>query len=885
MRADILDDVRRTLIADFKFVKRGTWLQKGTCPQCSSKELFTHADSPWVIKCGRYNNCGYERHAKDLYPDLFTKFNDRYKPTMENPNATAEAYLKYARGFDLKSIKGWYRQEKYWHRHGDKGTATVRFDIDRANDVYMERLIETVVVTDKTGKRTKRKANFNGKHRGLWWQPPGMEIKDGDTVWLVEGCLDAIALNLNDVKSVATLSAVNYPALMLEKYKDKKIRWIFALDNDTTGKKYTKRHVKKAKSAEYKVGAAQIPSGQGGGKIDWNDLHQQGKLDEEYLRECLYHGDLLTAKSAFVKSMLIWKHGNASSFSFTFNNRLYWFKTEVDKLNKAIEEVSMAYPDLDPKEIRQKAIQQASMLSEICNCNPRFLYFQSHEATDESWYYCNISFPNGRPPIKTTFSGGQISSSAEFKKRLLTAAPGGLFIGGGGQLNWIIKNHLANIKQVKTIDYVGYSKDHQAYIFNEFAVKHGQYYKANADEYVEIDKLSIKTLSKTFRFEIGKSHEHNTDWPELVYQAYGVKGLIALTFWFGSLFAEQIRTTQKSFPFLEIVGEADAGKTGLIVFLWKLLGLDDTEGFDPSKATTAGRRRKFAQVSNLPIVLLEGDRDEASKYKAFDFNELKDAYNGRGIGERGIKNSGNETYAPSFKAAIVIAQNADVQGSEAVMQRLIHLKFDTERHSPAGRRASDKLDAMDVEHVSQFMLKSILNEKNILAHFNEKTRSYEDKLSENEHIKTGRIAKNHGQLMALADSMVKITNLGEDRLQEIHAHLVILAVERQRAVKADHPMLQQFWETFDFLNASNGYTRQNHSRVAGLIAINLNHFVKIATEERQQIPALTDLKPLLKQTRTHKFVGIRAVNTALGPEHKVTASTVKCWVFEKKGGA
>ncbi len=884
MRADILDDIRRSLIADYKFVKKGAWLQKGTCPQCGDKEMFTHADSPWVIKCGRYNNCGYEGHAKDIYAELFTKFNERYKPTPENPNATAEAYLKYARGFALKPIKGWYRQEKYWHPHGDSGTATVRFDIDRANDIYMERFVETVIVTDKSGKRTKRNKNFHGKHGGLWWQPPGIELKDGDTVWLVEGCLDAIALNLNGIKAVATLSAVNYPGKMLEKYKDKKIRWVFALDNDKTGKKYTKRHVKKAKAAEYKVGAAQIPPGRDG-KADWNDLHQQDRLNEDFLRECIYHGDLLTAKSAFVKSMLIWGHGNADAFSFTFDNRLYWFKTDMDKFNKAKEEFRTSNPDMDAKEIRLKAMQQAGMLREICNCNPRFLYFQSHEATDESAYYCSISFPNGRPPIKTTFSGGQIASSAEFKKRLLTAAPGGLFTGGGGQLNWIIKTHLTNIKQVQTIDFVGYSKDHQAYIFNDFAIKHGRFYKSNAEEYMEIDKLSIKTLSRSFKFEVGKRHQYNNQWAELIYQAFGVKGLVALSFWFGALFAEQIRADHKSYPFLEIVGEPGSGKTTLIEFMWKCFGLEDTEGFDPSKSTFAAIRRKFAQVSNMPIVLLEGDREEASKYKKFDFNQLKDSYNGRAFGERGIKNGGSETYAPAFKAAVVISQNSDVQGSDAVLQRIVHLNFDTESHTPQTRDASDALNQLPVENVSYFLLNCIQREKSIMTHFNANTRKYENRLLENERIKNIRIAKNHAQIMALADCMVKITGLRDERLREIHAYIETLAAERERAVKADHPMLQDFWDAFEYLNVSHDYPVINHARDKGHIAINLNHFVKIATEQKQQIPALTDLKPLLKQTRTHKFIGIKAVNSGIGHEAGFAGRTVKCWVFEKKGGA
>ncbi|WP_241086829.1 toprim domain-containing protein [Candidatus Vondammii sp. HM_W22] len=61
----------------------------------------------------------------------------------------------------------------------------------------MERLVEEVLITEDSSEQKARKAHFNGSHYGNWWQPPGMQINKGDTIWLVEGCLDAIALHLN----------------------------------------------------------------------------------------------------------------------------------------------------------------------------------------------------------------------------------------------------------------------------------------------------------------------------------------------------------------------------------------------------------------------------------------------------------------------------------------------------------------------------------------------------------------------------------------------------------------------------------------------------------------------------------------------------------------
>ena len=885
MRPDILADIKKRLVSEFKFKAKGEWLQQGKCPSCSAKELFTHGDTPWVIKCGRLNKCGYERHAKDLYPELFENFNKRYTATMENPNATADAYMEIARGFNPVKIRGWYRQEKFWHPKADKGTATVRFDIDREADIYMERLVEPVTITNDDRTRTLRKAHFKGKHGGLWWQPPGMVFKPNDTIWLVEGCLDAIALNLNGLKAVAILSCGNYPKIKLEEHKDKNITWVFALDNDDAGKRFTRKWVKKTLDAEMKANAAQVPSTKSDKKLDWNDLHIAQKLEPDNIKDYLHHGAVLIARSAWEKAMLIWGYTNKTQYCFTFNNRLYWFNADIDKLTKAMDEIAKAYPKLSEDEHREKAIKHAGAIKQICNCYPDFLYYLTHKATNESWYYCRIAFPNGRPSIKTTFTGAQISSASDFKKRLLSATPGGIYTGGGSQLDWIIENKLSNIKQVDTIDFVGYSKAHGAYIYNDFAIKNGKFIEANSEDYIEIDKLSVKTLSQSFKFEIGKSHQYNTEWPELFYKAFGAKGLVALTYWFGSLFAEQIRAAQKSFPFLEIVGEPGSGKTTMIEFLWKCMGLENTEGFDPSKSTFASIRRKFAQVSNMPIVLLEGDREDVSKYKKFDFNQLKDSYNGRAFGERGIKNGGNETYAPDFKAAIVIAQNAEVQASDAVRERIIHLKFDKSHHSIDGRKASDVLEQISVESVSPFLMKTILRETEIMHHIKKLMPHYENQFLTHPNIKNSRIAKNYAQMMALSTTMLKITGLGDNYKTELHQYIETLAVERDSAVKADHPLLQEFWDTFEYLDNLGEYqNRLNHHRDEGLIAVNLNHFVREAANEKQQIPTLAELKPLLKQTRTHKFLGIKAVNSKINPRGNFGPTTVKCWIFKKKDG-
>lgn len=889
MQPFIAQDVIKRLTFDFDFKKENNgWLQGGTCPSCGKKELFTRITTPWVVKCGRASKCATELHTKELYPDIFEGFNKRHKPTEKNPNATADAYLSQARGFDISKIKGWYEQGKFWHPDADKGTATVRFYLDPDKTIYMERFVEQVTITDHdTGEKVKRKAHFKGSHRGLWWQPPGIEINDNDNIWIVEACLDAIALQLNGIKAVAILSCVNYPEKMLEQHKGKNINWVVALDNDKAGRNYTTNskktgHVDKLRAANFTASAAQVP---GDKKIDWNDCHQRNKLTVKDLNEYFYQGELLLAQSASEKALLMYHHNERQQFYFDHKSRFYWFSLNIERYEKAMSNMLDGNGDLnddEKSEIRKKALKESGAINEMANCHFNFLYYQESKLTDESWYYAKISFPHGGKTVKNTFTAAQLSSSSEFKKRLLHIAAGAMFTGKSYQLERILKNQTYDIKSVQTIDFIGYSKIHKCYVFNDVAIKDGIKYDINDEDFFDAGKLSIKSLSQSINLTINKNRDkHQTEWVTQLCKSYGTKGITALAFWLGSLFAEQIRSKHSSYPFIEIIGEPGAGKTTIIEFMWKLLGRHDYEGFDPSKSTPAARARNFSQGGNLPVVLIESDRgDDTAKNRMFEWDELKTLYNGRSVRSRGVKNNGNETYEPPFRGSVVISQNAEVKASKAIMERIIHLNFTKAKHTEVTKELSDMLKSTPIEQVSHFIIDAVTRENEILDLVFEKTKVYERLLMANKDINSTRLALNHAQIMTLVDALALVIPLPENVIIKTHEAIQSMAVERQRTVNADHPVVQDFWETFDYLNDIAELPTLNHSIKDDLIAVSLNHFAKVAYVNSQKMPDMSDLKRHLKTSKHRKFIEQRMVASRLWRKEDSQPKPVRCWVFE-----
>lgn len=896
MSEQIKSDVYRRLNGDNPKLKtKGGHLQRIICPACHKDEAWAHAENPWVIICGRQNACGEKTHIKDVYADLFESWSDRYESSETNPNAAADAYLAFARGFDIERITGWYSQGSIYKAQLDAGSATVRFDLGCG--AVWERII------DRPHRFGKQKANFIGAYAGHWWVAPQLDLVNAKEIWITEGCFDTIALLHHDVTSVAALSCNNYPEHALKALATActeaglgRPKLIWALDAGHAGEKFTKEWVKRSRDADWEASAAQPPAGKN--KLDWNDLHQHERLSTKDLEAYRHNGAVLIATSALDRAVLLYQKTGASQFHFSFDNNLFWWTLDTEKLTEKMEELREKDDGRDDDDLRNDALLQIGAVKKIANCFPQALYFQQNKITDESWYYYRISFPHDGGPVKNTFTASQLASGAEFKKRLLGIAAGAIWLGTSGQLDRINEKALFNLKTVETIDFIGYSREYSIYVLGDLAVKSGKLIKINDEDYFESGQISIKSLNRGSGLQLNpKLNEMNTDWPRLLWQVYGVRGYVALLFWFGSFFAEQIRAEQESFPFLEITGEAGSGKTSLLEFLWKLAGRPGYEGFDPLKSTSAGLYRNLEQFANLPVVLIEGDRDNVDSAagrpaKSFEWDSLKTAFNGRSIRARGLKNSGNETYEPPFRGTVVIAQNADVQASEAILTRIVHIHTDRAGHRPELKPLADRLSHLSVEDLSGFMLKALLAESEIMATFLTSQAAYELELRQVREIKTVRIQKNHAQLMALADCLGKIIPISDEHHQAILSEIRSMAIARQQRTNADHPTVAAFWELYEYLetDSNDSVPILNHSRDGSLIAINLNLFEEKCSERRLTYPALADLKQHLRTSQTHKFIDIKSVNSAIHahyngnrPHGNIPSkpSTVKCWVFQK----
>ncbi|CAN5865604.1 toprim domain-containing protein [soil metagenome] len=892
MRNDLHQELTKRLKQDYSFEEKGTYLRRGKCPQCDKRELWTWTDKPWVLKCGRIERCGWEGHVKELYPDIFDDWSKRHKKTEAAPNAAADAYLAHGRGFDLQGLRGSYSQEWYQDQELGIGSATVRFALPGGG--YWERLI------DQPARFGKKKARFSygTAYRGQWWQPPGVTFADlavVDELWLAEGIFDAIALRQSaKVAAVSLMSCNNYPEAALADLRRAAAdlgrappKLIFAFDVGKAGTEYTRKFVKQAREAGWICGAAQVrPDGEGD-KLDWNDLAQRERLEPKHLPDYIWNGDVTIAGSATEKALLFYQRDKSQSFPLVFGGRQLWARFSIERIQGVMQQwlesddAELAdYKRLPFHEQWNRAAAEAAEISELANCTFRTLYFQRDPNLEEGAYFIRIDFPSDRASVKATFSGASCAASSEFKKRLASIAPGAQWTGNQYQIDKLMLRQWATIRMVEAIQFTGYSIDHGAWIFGDLAVHKGRVYEPNDEDYFVLGKQSVKlrTNERLLRCSYDPDKLDLTWVPPLV-TAFGAKGIVVLAFWVLAFFAEHIRAEQDSVGFLEATGIPGTGKSTLIEFLWTATGRANYEGFDPTKATNAGIARTLGQVGNLPVVLIEGDRNQDTPHaRRFEWDELKTAYNGRAVRTRAIANGGMETFEPPFRGAILIAQNDTVEASPAMRERIMGIHFDKSRFSPATKIAAEQLARYPVEKISGFPIHVVRREEEILKRYREAFKLHEAAMVRHKGIRNGRLAKNHAQLAAMLDAMrLVITNISNRDVEDAHAFILTMLEERQRTVESDHPFVELFWERVDYIAANEPPSPErpiNHSRTTEFFAVSLTDFERKCGDMRLSLPCpMTELKRVLKTSKARKFVAAKPVNSKID-------KTVNCWVFE-----
>lgn len=883
----IIEAIRSDFELDYKTGKESKRHISGLkCPGCKRNTLFIGLDKPHRLACSHIgSSCGYTEATMKRYKHLWENLEDKFPTTHEDPNATAKAYMSM-RGFDLIKTERWFEQGQVRLDDGTYGP-TVRFKL--WDGFWWDRLINLRDIqkfTKQRGKPIKADFKVGIEYRGKHWMPEGMTINDGDHVYIVEGIFHAIAFYLAGYKAVAAFSTSSVPRELINANLNRNITWSLAYDAGMAGESANLKYLKEINDLK-EASRICLPHS---ADADWDDLYREGKLTDEYLEDCKWRGRILAGDTVKKKAFALycWKpytHTVMNAFKQT-----YGIEVSTDGITKMLLEETMDfYKHGDIFDLNVE-------VNQILNCELVYHHAEVDKFTQERKYVFTAytkTLPKGE---NLELSAANLSKRENLSLALLNKMTWLEFTGSQGDFTWLKRRwSRSSDLTVETIPFIGFDETNRAYVFPNVGYQEGKCYPVNSHGYIAFNDCGLKTTLKNVNFLHSKKFDKKI-LPDFI-KIFYLNGLAALGYWTASLFTRQIKEVHQSFPFLELTGEKEAGKTTLIRFLWKMFGRENYEGIDILTTSESSRGRTLSQLSNLPVVLVESDREaDLSKgrggrpSKSVDWDDFKKIFDLDGVlMSRGVKTNDNQVNESIFRGALVITQNESVNSSDATMSRIVHLHCTTAHKKIENRAIADRLKKMSVEDLAGYLHLALTNEKQYLAKFFTAFDYHRLNLTKFTNIKSQRIIDNHAQLMAACDALtVLFDNLEKPVLDQVFGHLVGRAKERENRLKADHPLVLKFWETYYHINDQvmtlideKGNEDEipneklNHSANKQHIAVNLNDFYEQCRKRNQETFSIDDLKKLLPTSSNPRFIKEKPVMS------RITKKQSRCFVFEK----
>jgi len=888
--------------------QKGKYLTGGTCPNCNTKgSLFTSVDRPYVIRCKHRNKCGWS-HCVMKLDDFSEIFNysiiKRYPIKKNDLKRPATAFLRYRRGFSEEIVKD------LDYEYGAETTGNlakikiIKFKL--ANKDYWGKMV------DNPDKR-KDDSTFIGTYKNSYWVPNKQQINKGDVVFITEGIFKAIGLlhlNLDDpdnkiklnyeVKVVSAMNCSNLPMDLINANKDNDITWILAYDNDKAGKAEIPKHYNKLTALNQKVLIALTKTS----FADWDDELMHGTLNPQYINNALWRGRCFNAKGPKENAFWIYLKNNNLNEVFDCGNCTWYSTIDSKKLNDMNKDFKLIVPNCNAEskddELKKsyenywtdtnkidewingyEIFKTYSNLINICNCTFKFLHIYRDPLTEQQYYVFRAKFNSNSPTQQIQITGKGLTTGLNFKEQLMNHNQGGAnFTGSTKALEIMVYKWMRQIpKVVKSVPFIGYDKKSKIYVFPEFGFAHGQKLVPDEQGILEFNGHYLKTsLTRTDTTFITSDKFYGT-WFNNFYEVTGNNGIISLGWIIGCLFFNQIIKCHGSFPFLELTGEQGSGKSMLLRHLFKCLGRDNWEGFNPTSSTWVGTMRNLNQMSNLPSSIIESEHENG---KSFDFSQLLTAYNGGIIRSRGVANGGAQTIDDYYNGGIIISQNAEIEGFPQLLARIIRCNFTKDHHTKKSIAIAQKLESIPVKDLCGFLQNIIVNEAELFSKFiiyDKEVTEYYCRIVAEQNINIDyRQVKNHAQIGALVRLLpIVFPQCTEELALAVVDELFNMCLKRQDVINLELPILITFFEIYEYLNSldNKDINCVNNSMDKKFIAINMPQFYRAAVHQGQSMPQMNEVRKAFKSSVKYKFIKRESIESAIDGKRR------KCYIFQK----
>ncbi|MBF0454003.1 MAG: toprim domain-containing protein [Magnetococcales bacterium] len=816
-----------------KFRENQSSMSGLVCSGCGSKEAWAYTKSPLAVICNRLNKCGAKVKTLDLFPELKQQVERDYKPTKEDPNKPATAFLQM-RGLN-KSLEGLkYRYQPNIRRTGSGG---VMFEV--AHGVENGRLFNPPQGEGKT--------HNSGSCGGLYWQHPGIEYDPNQRTIATEGIIDALSHVEMGNQAIALLSAGQKP----EKFDlDEFPKLVFGFDRDAAGR----RALKKWKEAFPEAGAIEPIIG------DWNDFLQAGSLE--------------TAKERFEKSFDEFETRASLSLASTAQEYVEVYHGFFGRVPGLFDFQGCHYYSYAKAGTEKKPPELHSR--KVSNFTVEVDHFQLDDTNQDepiNRFHLNISPRKGKT-VSCSVTADELASSSKLtavfmqRSRVLWEGDRNPSLALARK---IVESGAPVVRQLTT---TGYDSKTGCYVLLNFAIDRGGklllpnkrkiFDLSRSDKVRPVQQPSLKPEAGKPPAEIWK----------LVYQAWGEVGITAIAWVVACWWVNQIKEEIGFFPFLSIFGDPQTGKSRLVRLLNAIQGLDE-EGLAMNRVNTSkGEIRKLAQRSGMFKALIEGNDREKIR---FDVDSILPLYNyGNALQVQALKTTDTRTRDIPFLASLMFVQNTEAFSSRAQKERVISVGISKDSLTDVTRSAYDTLTKMALPELASFFTEIMKHRKQIEKQW--PTAFERAKKDLQQSVPDNRINENHGILLAFHRLMSAIIGIDHNLLPyiEMIGQKKMAECEQRQETIADSFLKVLMEQDIDqrFADVPLILLRKDK----GEIVVHVENCLAYLREKNHTSFNLKDLQPALQEHPS--YVGTRRDRFDVTKNGSPSKVQCRAWCFD-----
>jgi hypothetical protein len=224
-----------------------------------------------------------------------------------------------------------------------------------------------------------------------------------------------------------------------------------------------------------------------------------------------------------------------------------------------------------------------------------------------------------------------------------------------------------------------------------------------------ISILEVETITSQLAFTQNYlvTHLDFNTWMELIHKAYGINGLIGVTYVILALYRNITLELTGFFPFLFLFGDQGAGKSNFVNFFLHLFG-EPNYGISLLNSTDKGFSRSLTQRSNALYYLKE--YTNAIDKKTVDV--FKTGYDGE-LYTMAQKSNDNKTTTLEISSACMVDGNELPSSEAALFARMIVLHFEDNTFSKESTQAYKTL-LQEKEHGFCNITREILKHSDLI---------------------------------------------------------------------------------------------------------------------------------------------------------------------------